>query len=119
MQFFFNSTGLLAPEAIEGFRAIEMPQLAEVIESAAACLGLEYPREREKRWDAMLAGSGLEPEKLAEIFGKAESWYMGLREATLGFGWDRMTNEIYLLAAQESGGFQTAATEFANHARTE
>lgn len=48
-QFFSNSTGVLAPEAIEGFRAIGQLKVAAVIDRACAALGLPYPRDREAR----------------------------------------------------------------------
>jgi hypothetical protein len=38
-QFFSNSTGVLAPEAVEGFRQIGQPQVAAVVESAMELLG--------------------------------------------------------------------------------
>jgi hypothetical protein len=47
-QFFMNATGVLAPEAALGFRAINMPSLAETVEKAMAVLGTPYPREREQ-----------------------------------------------------------------------
>lgn len=43
-QLFWNPTGVLAPEAVEGFREIGLPQLAALIESAIDLLGPPYPR---------------------------------------------------------------------------
>ena len=48
-QFFWNPTGVLAPEAVEGFREIGLPQLAALIESAMELLGPPYPRDRNER----------------------------------------------------------------------
>ena len=48
-QFFGNSTGVLAPEAVEGFRSIGMPDAAEILERAMAWFGETYPRERQLR----------------------------------------------------------------------
>ena len=48
-QFFWNPTGVLAPEAVEGFREIGLPQVAALIESAMALLGPPYPRDRVAR----------------------------------------------------------------------
>ena len=48
-QYFFNSTGITHPEAIEGFRAIGMPEVATVVENAAAKLGEPYPFEERPR----------------------------------------------------------------------
>ena len=48
-QFFKNSTGVLAPEAALGFRALNMPALAEMVEKAMSVFGIPYPREGEER----------------------------------------------------------------------
>ncbi|MEL6877061.1 MAG: DUF4375 domain-containing protein [Pseudomonadota bacterium] len=42
-QYFFNSTGTSAPEAVQGFRAIGMPAVANLIEEAMRVLGEPYP----------------------------------------------------------------------------
>jgi hypothetical protein len=52
-QFFGNSTGVLAPEAVEGFVAIGQPQIAEIVREAMAQFGSPYPRERGIREDAL------------------------------------------------------------------
>src|SRR3954463_14970722 len=44
-QFFWNSTGVLAPEALEAFRRIGMPGVAAVIEGAMSWFGPHYPRD--------------------------------------------------------------------------
>src|SRR5712691_6959873 len=41
-QFFGNSTGVLAPEAVEGFIAIGQPQIADIVRRAMAKLGRPY-----------------------------------------------------------------------------
>ncbi len=114
LQFFFNSTGLLAPEAIQGFKAIGMPELAQVITTAARPLGNPYPRAREDRWDALLVGSGLDRAELTAIFEQAPSQYVAFAKATTSLDFDRLTDLVYELAETESGGFQTAATNYAN-----
>jgi Domain of unknown function (DUF4375) len=48
-QLLSNSTGVLAPEAVEGFRQIGQPQVAAVVESAMELLGPAYPRGRNER----------------------------------------------------------------------
>jgi hypothetical protein len=48
-QLFGNSTGILVPEAIEGFRAIGLEACADAIEKASCLLGNAYPRDRWKR----------------------------------------------------------------------
>ena len=48
-QFFDNSTGVLAPEAVAGFNALGMPETAKILQKAMAFFGHDYPRERAKR----------------------------------------------------------------------
>ena len=48
-QFFSNSTGVLAPESITAFEALGMPRTAELVRSAVAWFGSNYPRDREER----------------------------------------------------------------------
>jgi hypothetical protein len=59
-QFFDNSTGILAPEALEGFRAIGADACAELLNRAMNMFGQPYPRERDAREDclAILCQSG-------------------------------------------------------------
>lgn len=62
-QYFHNSTSTSYPEAVEGFRAIGMPEVATVIENAALKLGNPFPFDKivreeivgppEKRMDFM------------------------------------------------------------------
>ena len=49
MQFFWNSTGVLAPEARDGFLAIGMPEVAEVVQGAMDKIGRPYLFEKEER----------------------------------------------------------------------
>ena len=48
-QFFFNTTGLLAPEATRGFRAIGLLDWSAVVSEATGYFGEPYPRERSVR----------------------------------------------------------------------
>ena len=48
-QFFGNPTGILAPEAVAGFRAIGLEECASLLEEAMKYFGSPYPREREDR----------------------------------------------------------------------
>ena len=52
-QFFSNDTGVLAPEAVAGFRVIGMNTCADALERAMKFFGSEYPRERSVRADAL------------------------------------------------------------------
>lgn len=55
-QFFTNSTGVLAPEALEGFQAMGLREWAAILGQAMTHFGAPYPRDREQR-EAKLAGS--------------------------------------------------------------
>jgi Domain of unknown function (DUF4375) len=48
-QFFYNPTGVLAPEALAGFRAMGLDEWAEVLEQAMQRLPGPYQRDREMR----------------------------------------------------------------------
>ena len=52
-QFFSNSTGILAPEALAGYRAIGLAEWAEILAVAMEFFGNPYPRDRGDR-DALL-----------------------------------------------------------------
>jgi len=48
-QYFYNSTSTSYPEALKGFEAIGMPEVAAIIESAGEKLGSPFPFEKEDR----------------------------------------------------------------------
>lgn len=48
-QYFFNSTGVTAPEARDGFKAIGMPAVATLLQNAMDRVGTPYPFDRETR----------------------------------------------------------------------
>ncbi|MGQ2990501.1 MAG: DMP19 family protein [Brevundimonas sp.] len=50
-QFYSNSTGVLAPEAARGFRALGMSRCGAIVQEQLDAFGLEYPRDREQRQD--------------------------------------------------------------------
>jgi hypothetical protein len=52
-QLFSNSTGVLAPEAAEGFRAVGLEECFRIVRAAIERFGTEYPRDRVMR-DAAL-----------------------------------------------------------------
>lgn len=64
-QFFDNSTGVLAPEAVEGFRALGMPQTAAALVETMNQFGDPYPRERDAR-EAVTPSTPLE-NRFAEL----------------------------------------------------
>lgn len=48
-QFFSNSTGVLAPEAIRGFELLQIAEVPRIVAAAVAMFGSTYPRDREAR----------------------------------------------------------------------
>jgi hypothetical protein len=113
LQLFWNNTGVLVPEAIEGFTTIGMPAMAAILKEAAKPLGDPYPRDRDERWDALLAASGRSSRKLKLIFKTAENFYLGFQEATSPLGFDALEQRFWETAKVENEGFQEAATRYA------
>ncbi len=112
LQLFWNSTGLITPEAVEGFSAMGMPLLADILSRAAALLGEPFPREREARWDALLANSGKSAEELEEVFSTGKNHYLCYYKATENFGFDELDQEIYQLMREENGGVDEATAAY-------
>jgi hypothetical protein len=82
LQLFWNGTGVLVPEGIEGINTIGMPRTASFLQRAADALGSPFPRERDDRWDALLAASGRSTRELKRIFKQEENLYMAFAKAT-------------------------------------
>lgn len=80
-QYFSNSTGVLAPEAVEAFRALGMPRTAAVIERAMSFFGSPYPRDRELREAALdAADEDIDPFEDAD-----DSFFDAVEEENGGF----------------------------------
>jgi hypothetical protein len=90
-QLFSNSTGVLAPEAAEGFQTIGMAATAETVRTAMRLLGEDYPRERGERQN-VLAGVN--------------------RQAL-----DELDKKFFALIKTENGGFTQSADKFVNQIR--
>ena len=88
-QFFGNDTGVLAPEAVNACRALNMPRLAAKLQEAVAWFGSPYPRDREAR-EALLVSvedSGSDP-------------------------FDKFDEEVAELIYEEAGGLETSALAY-------
>ncbi|MGA2053529.1 MAG: DUF4375 domain-containing protein [Opitutales bacterium] len=79
-QFFDNSTGILAPEAVNAFRALGMPKLAEIVSNAMSWFGNEYPRERQSRREALSLYASSHPEA-RDPFRELDDAFYGLFES--------------------------------------
>lgn len=86
-QFFLNSTGVLAPEAVAGFRAIGQNGVAAVVKAAMDELAVPYPRDRTVR---MIRLAELPQNKF-----------------------DALDGQFYNLIEMENGGFERAADQYA------
>jgi hypothetical protein len=113
LQLFWNNTGVLVSEAVEGFAIIGMPNTADIVREAAQLLGDPYPRDRDERWDSLLAASGHSAKELKRIFKNAENLYLASQEATLTLSLDALDQRFWETAKTENGGFQDAATNYA------
>ena len=105
-QFFSNSTGVLAPEAVEAFKAIGQPGVADSVQQAMSVLGLPYERSRRDRWHALdrvieqYGGTVSEPFP-GVLFRKADSFRP-------------IEHQFYELIRKEGGGFEAAADRYAD-----
>jgi hypothetical protein len=86
-QLFHNSTGVLVPEAVDGFRSIGQTEVAEIVETATRILGSPYPRDHDSRRSVLAA----------------------LDKKTF----TALDDKFYALIASENGGFQKAADRYA------
>jgi hypothetical protein len=48
-QFYFNSTGIVWPDALEAFRLVDVPEGAEILQQSASRIGGSPSRERDER----------------------------------------------------------------------
>ena len=95
-QFFSNPTGVLAPEAADGFRAIGLEDCATVIEEAIQFFGNSYPREQEKRNEILDNVQGSEAEEWNPFF--------------------KLDDRFYKFAVEEDRFLKTADEYAGNHA---
>lgn len=93
-QFFLNSTGVLAPEGVEAFRKIGMPQTAVLIEQAMSVFGSSYPRDRDARQDALEA-----------------AWDAAGEDDNGPFGY--LDDSFFAQIETENGGFESSADAYA------
>ncbi len=92
-QFFSNSTGMLGPEAVVGYRAIGMIDSAELVQEACLLLGIPFPRERADRQERLERLLTNHP-KGRDVFNSIEQRFFKNRK-------------------EEAGGFEAAADRYA------
>jgi hypothetical protein len=104
-QFFSNSTGVLAPEAVSGFALIGQPKIAKIVQRAMDLLCLPYLRNREDRQKALT--------KMISIAGNRGSENDALAGYRNVIAFEPLEDEFYSLIDVEDGGFETAAGNYA------
>lgn len=117
LQLFWNNTGVIVPEAIEGFRTIGMLEIASLVEQAAQQLGRPYPLDRDDRWDALIVASPMSEDEIEAIFKAEDNLYIAFAKATKKVPFDSLEKEFYRLLGTENGGFEAAATRYAQSVR--
>ena len=113
LQLFWNNTGVLVPDAIEAFEAIGMRRTGAIVSTAAVLLGVPYPRDRDERWDALLAATERDPEELKRVFEESSDFYIAFVKATETLELDSLSKELWQVEANDNGGFKAAATRYA------
>jgi hypothetical protein len=96
-QFFSNSTGVLAPEAVAAFTALGMPKVAHTISRAMAFFESPYPRDRSIRENAL------------------EAFWRDNGEAAADHLFAAEDDQFADLIDSENGGFEEAADRYAAH----
>ena len=75
-QYFYNSTSASMPEAIDGFKAIGMPEVADIVNASAKKLGSTFPFELEER--RLIVGEPFEGKRMD--FGDLEDQFYELAD---------------------------------------
>ena len=84
-QFFFNPSGAIAPEAVEGFLAIGMPETAAIVQEANAFFGKRFPRSRTERHRRLPRVPDRPREEWDPFFALDERFYAVIRTENGGF----------------------------------
>jgi hypothetical protein len=77
-QFFSNSTGVLAPEAREGFQAIGLTEWASLLAQGMTFFGDPYPREQADRQQLLAQCQGRQREEWDPFYQLDERFYAWL-----------------------------------------
>src|SRR5581483_3806249 len=89
-QFFYNPTGVLAPEAMDGFDAIGLPACAQVVREAMELFDVPFPRDRDDRIDQLER----------------------LDSGDNGRPFEELDERFYTALRSQNGGFKVAADRF-------
>jgi len=109
MQFFLNSTGVLAPEAVSALRRMNLPEAAEALSQALDLLGSPYPRDKRDRYQILRARAGLKFEDMeiqmwrAKLFRSMEDQLNSVGGPMMGHLYARMNDYGRQHAAANAG----------------
>jgi hypothetical protein len=109
LQLFYNPTGIVVPEAYDGYVAVGKPELAAIVQRAAKLLGEPYPREWGERQEALLVTSGKSLSEVEEIARETEHPYLGFQKVVEEMDFDKMSTEYYERAIRQRWFFDSAA----------
>jgi Domain of unknown function (DUF4375) len=89
-QFFGNSTGVLAPEALAAYRAMELTEWADTLAEAMRFFGEPYPRERKARNEMLSVGTkGDRRRRFSHLDDRFYEWLGGEPDR-----WDRAADQF-------------------------
>jgi hypothetical protein len=113
-QFFYNSSGIVAPEATEGFEAIGMPKTAALLEEALLLFETPFPRDDAPRRAAleMIAESFLE-EAGGPLY-PSQYPSPGFEAVVRDLVYRTLSEKFFAISQIENGGIEKAATRFAD-----
>jgi hypothetical protein len=94
-----------------------MGRTAALLTKVALLLGSPYLRERDNRRNTLLVASGRGSKEIEEIFEKTDSLYLAFGEATNTLTFESLNDEFWDGATNDNGGFQDAATRYAQLVR--
>jgi len=86
-RFFSSPKGMLAPEAVEGFRAIGLPDAADLVQQAMDIFPKPYPRKWDRRSE--LLDEKLEHARGSGLFEKLDRRFVELMSPESGDSGDR------------------------------
>jgi hypothetical protein len=92
-QFYSNSTGVLAPEALDAFKKLGMPKVAELIAQSMSRFDSPFPRDRTLRQSMLDAHAEAHTESPDPF--------------------DALDDPFFNALESEAGGFEAAANAFA------
>ncbi len=98
-QFYWNSSGVLAPEAAEAFDALGMTNLANIVRATMRFFGPDYPRDRDERIAAL---SKYENEHRTSE--NADKSYLSAFEVA--------DDAFFAVMEQDGGGFDVATDRY-------